>query len=70
MLLEGVLLVEGCRALSYMLGWLEQSELEDLSFMFAHPEEYVEVKHRVQVLCKEQEEVVLEVNSFFVGLSR
>jgi GTP pyrophosphokinase len=59
-LLEGVLLVEGCRALSYMLGWLEQSELEDLSFMFAHPEEYVEVKHRVQVLCKEQEEVVLE----------
>ncbi|KAH8974451.1 hypothetical protein BDL97_01G103500 [Sphagnum fallax] len=38
----------------------KQSELEDLSFMFAHPEEYVEVKHRVQVLCKEQEEVVLE----------
>jgi (p)ppGpp synthase/HD superfamily hydrolase len=53
-----------------VLGWLEQSELEDLSFMFAHPEEYVEVKHRVQVLCKEQEEVVLEVNSFFVDLSR
>jgi (p)ppGpp synthase/HD superfamily hydrolase len=53
-----------------VLGWLEQSELEDLSFMFAHQEEYVEVKHRVQVLCKEQEEVVLEVNSFFVGLSR
>jgi GTP pyrophosphokinase len=43
-----------------VLGWLEQSELEDLSFMFAHQEEYVEVKHRVQVLCKEQEEVVLE----------
>ncbi|KAH9575155.1 hypothetical protein CY35_01G097300 [Sphagnum magellanicum] len=37
-----------------------KSELEDLSFMFAHPEEYLEVKHRVQVLCKEQEEVVLE----------
>ncbi|CAK9277714.1 unnamed protein product [Sphagnum jensenii] len=39
----------------------KQSELEDLSFMFAHQEEYVEVKHRVQVLCKEQEEVVLEL---------
>lgn len=41
-------------------GW-EQSELEELSFVYAHPEEYAEVKRRVQVLRKEQEEVVLEV---------
>lgn len=31
--------------------------------MFAYPEEYEEVKHRVEVLRKKQEEVVLEVIS-------
>jgi len=40
-----------------------KSELEELSFMFAYPEEYEEVKHRVEVLRKKQEEVVLEVIS-------
>lgn len=37
--------------------------MEELSFMFAYPEEYEEVKHRVEVLRKKQEEVVLEVIS-------
>lgn len=38
-----------------------QSELEDLSFMYAHGEEYRNLKERVATLCKEQEEVMLEV---------
>lgn len=41
---------------------MKQSELEELSFKFAYPEEYAEIKNRVETLRKEQEDVVLEVN--------
>jgi (p)ppGpp synthase/HD superfamily hydrolase len=41
---------------------VKQSELEELSFMFAYPEEHAEIKNRVESLRKEQEDVVLEVS--------
>jgi GTP pyrophosphokinase len=37
--------------------------LEELSFMFAYPEEHAEIKNRVEALRVEQEDVVLEVTS-------
>lgn len=41
---------------------MKQSELEELSFMYAYPEEHAEIKERVEALRKKQEDVVLEVN--------
>lgn len=43
-----------------------QSELEDLSFMYAFPDDHRYLKLRMDVLCKEQEEVVSEVSSLRV----
>ncbi|KAJ7524161.1 hypothetical protein O6H91_18G080300 [Diphasiastrum complanatum] len=37
-----------------------KSELEDLSFMYAHPVEYADLKKRVEEVFKEQEEMILE----------
>eukprot|EP00850_Spirogloea_muscicola_P024179 SM000466S16656 [mRNA] locus=s466:7713:14865:+ [translate_table: standard] len=38
-----------------------KSELEDLSFMYAYPEDYTKMRERIEVLRKEQEDVISEV---------
>eukprot|EP00850_Spirogloea_muscicola_P018046 SM000161S02428 [mRNA] locus=s161:136860:144224:- [translate_table: standard] len=37
-----------------------KSELEDLSFMYAYPEDYAKMRERIEVLRKEQEDVISE----------
>lgn len=44
---------------------LKQSELEELSFMYAYPEEHAEIKQWVEALRKKQEDVVSEVSEGF-----
>eukprot|EP00897_Mesotaenium_endlicherianum_P006140 jgi/Mesen1/5554/ME000280S04685 len=44
-----------------------KSELEEMSFMYAYPDQYASLKHRIDFLCKEQEEVVLEARDVLVN---
>lgn len=43
-----------------------KSELEDLSFMYSHPEDYVELKKRVDEVYSEHEEEALEARRFLL----
>ena len=40
-----------------------QSELEDLSFMYSHPEDYANLKKRVEEVYSEHEDEALEVRA-------
>lgn len=43
-----------------------QSELEDLSFMYSHPDAYTDLKKRVEEVYNEHEEEALEVRIYDV----
>lgn len=42
---------------------MKQSELEELSFMYAYPEEHAKIKQEFEAVRKKQEDVVLEVTN-------
>lgn len=53
--------------LAKLLGMYKiKSELEDLSFMYSHPEHYIELKKRVTEVYNEHEEEALEARRFLL----